>query len=253
MKKEISIIIPARNEESAIGGTLAAVLASVSDFLARPCADLRLDASNVQVVVVDNQSTDNTRRVVADFVDRHAVEYALCDRLGAPCARNFGTQRTEGTILIYLDADTRIPARGITAIHRHVQHDGRQAGIFALGGIGDSIASRCWWLFWNSVRRLPLPRAKALPAFMFCTREVFERVGPFDDSVQIGEEWPILAGLYRAAPERLVYDRSLTALTSNRRMALQRFGYARTFLKYVWAVLHVSGRNGYPDSFRERR
>jgi hypothetical protein len=86
---------------------------------------------------------------------------------------------------------------------------------------------------------------------MFCTREVFDRFGPFDETVQIGEEWPILAGLYRRCPSRLIYDRSLSAITSNRRMTLQRFGYAKLLFKYIWAVLHHSGRNGYPDTFRE--
>ena len=32
----------------------------------------------------------------------------------------------------------------------------------------------------------------------------FEEFGPFDERVAIGEEWPILAGLYRARPGRLV-------------------------------------------------
>jgi hypothetical protein len=82
---------------------------------------------------------------------------------------------------------------------------------------------------------------------MFCTRAVYHEFGPFDERVIIGEEWPILAGLYRARPERLVYDDTLAALTSSRRMELQRFGYTRTFLKYAWAVLHASGRNGYPE------
>lgn len=251
MRKEISIIIPARNEEAAIGSTLQAVLESVAQFVGKPLEHLRLDGSVVEVQVVDNQSTDKTRQAVAPFVEKHGVDYVLCERLGAPCARNYGSALTQGRILVFVDADTRIPPNSLSVIDRHVNRSGRQAGIFALDGTDRSLPSRCWWLFWNSVRLLPLPRAKALPAFMFCRREVFEELGPFDEKVQIGEEWPILAGLYRRKRGLLVYDRSLRAITSNRRMALQRFGYTRTFFKYVWAVLHVSGRNGYPDRFRE--
>ena len=110
--------------------------------------------------------------------------------------------------------------------------------------------ARCWWAFWNAVRRLPLPRAKAMPACMFCTREAFDEFGPFDERVAIGEEWPILAGLYRARPRRFVYDQAITALSSGRRMELQRFGYARTFARYVWAVLSFRGRVDYPDHVR---
>jgi glycosyltransferase involved in cell wall biosynthesis len=252
MRKEISIIIPARNEEIAIRGTLEAVLASAARFLAKPLSDLHLNRSILQVLVVDNLSTDKTAQVVAEFVKEYGVDYIICEQLGAPCARNSGTRLSQGSILVYVDADTQIPVNSLNVIHAHVRQGGRQAGIFALDGKEGSFSSRCWWLFWNHVRLLPLPKAKALPAFMFCTRDVFNELGPFDETVQIGEEWPILAGIYHKAPERLVYDRTLTAMTSNRRMTLQRFGYTRTFLKYVWAVLHVSGRNGYPDSFRHK-
>ena len=89
-----------------------------------------------------------------------------------------------------------------------------------------------------------------MPAFMFCTRKLFDESGGFDEEVAIGEEWPILADLYRRRPSRLIYDRQLTALSSSRRMEMQRLGYTRTFLKYVWAILHISGRIRYSTRFR---
>ena len=46
------------------------------------------------------------------------------------------------------------------------------------------------WSFWNTVRLLPLPKAKAMPALMFCTASTFDALGPFDEEVAIGEEWP---------------------------------------------------------------
>ena len=85
---------------------------------------------------------------------------------------------------------------------------------------------------------------------MFCTRTAFDLFGPFDERVRIGEEWPILAGVYRTRRSQFIYDRTLTALTSSRRMELQECGYLRTFAKYVWAVLHPSGRVAYTDQVR---
>ena len=131
-----------------------------------------------------------------------------------------------------------------------VDEQGYEAGITRLGALDGGRRARCWWAFWNAVRRLPLPRAKAMPACMFCTREAFDEFGPFDERVAIGEEWPILAGLYRARPRRFVYDHAITALSSGRRMELQRFGYTRTFARYVWAVLSFRGRVDYPDHVR---
>jgi glycosyltransferase involved in cell wall biosynthesis len=205
----------------------------------------------IEILVVDNASTDGTSEIARNFGERNGVGWSYCERLRAACARNHGANQATGAILIFVDADTRIPAPALQQVRHLVHNCGFGAGIFALRGDSDTMSSWLWWTFWNQVRRMPLARAKAMPAFMFCTREIFDRHGPFDESVQIGEEWPVLAGLYASGPKRVVYDRTLVARTSDRRMALQRFGYLRTFVKYVWAVLHSSGRNGYSDSIRE--
>ena len=36
----------------------------------------------------------------------------------------------------------------------------------------------------------------------------------------------------------------------DRRMEMQSFGYTRNFAKYVWAILHFSGRVHYTDRYR---
>jgi glycosyltransferase involved in cell wall biosynthesis len=251
--KDISVIIPARNEAACLGHTMSAILESTAFLQGSPgTPSPHLARSPVEVLVVDNRSTDHTVGVVREYAQGYGVNCVPCNRLGAACARNCGARHALGKIYVFVDADTRIPPTALRRILDLVQGSGFLAGIFPLTGDPDTWSSACWWGFWNLVRRLPLARAKALPAFMFCTREVFNRFGPFDECVQIGEEWPILAGLYRRYPQRFVYDRSLRATTSNRRMTLQSHGYAKTFIKYVWAVLHISGRNGYPDTFREQ-
>ena len=153
-------------------------------------------------------------------------------------------------ILVFVDADTEVPRHALSRIVRYC-HEGRyQAGITRLAKLDGGLRARLWWFFWEHVRRLPLARAKAMPAFMFCTREIFDELGPFDERVAIGEEWPILAGLYRIRPHRLIYDRTLTARTSSRRMERRPFGYSQTYVKYAWAILHSSGRVNYSDRIR---
>lgn len=246
----LSVVIPARNEEAAIAGTLDAVLAAAAVLLDVPPADVELDGSAVEVIVVDNASSDRTRQIVARYVERHGVRLLECPRLKAPCARNFGAAHATAHLMCFVDADTAIPARALVRIVELRETQGFEAGIGGLEAAESGIRARLWWTFWNQVRRLPLARAKALPAFMFCTREVFEELGPFDEDVVIGEEWPILAGLYRVRPHRFVYDRTLVAATSSRRMELRRWGYLRTFSKYVWAILMPAGRRVYSDHVR---
>jgi len=241
----ISVIIPARNEEALIASTVDSVLRARDVFRASGGP-----GAAVEILVIDNASTDRTAEILARHPGAAEVRVARCVPRGAAAARNLGARMAIGRILVFLDADTRLPPEAIRRIADLCGEGRYEAGITRLGALDGGRLARCWWAFWNAVRGLPLARAKAMPACMFCTREAFDEFGPFDERVAIGEEWPILAGLYRARRHRLIYDRATTALSSSRRMELQRFGYTRTLAKYAWAILSYRGRVRYPDDIR---
>jgi glycosyltransferase involved in cell wall biosynthesis len=236
----LSIIVPARNEVRRLAETLTAVLAAVP----------AVAHHGIEVIVVDNASHDGTWELLQRFVANEGVRAYRLEALGAARARNYGRQQARGELLVFIDADTQIPRESLERILHHCLERGAEAGITGLAGLEGGLRAWLWWTFWGHVRRLPLARAKAMPACMFCTASVFDEFGPFDEQVAIAEEWPILAGLYARRPHRFVYDRTLTALSSNRRMEGQTFGYLRTFFKYVWAVLHRSGRIHFTDRIR---
>ena len=236
----LSVIIPARNEARLIRATLGCVLGAID----------RLGPLHAEVIVVDNASTDGTWEILQQYANEYRIKAIQLDQLGAARARNLGRAHANGKILVFVDADTHVSADCLYRIVEHCDHRGIEAGITRLAGLEGGLRARLWWSFWEHVRRLPLCRAKAMPALMFCTANVFDEFGPFDESVAIGEEWPILANHYRRRRRNFVYDRSITALSSNRRMQTQPFGYSRTFLKYVWAILHRSGRLHFSDRIR---
>ena len=76
-----------------------------------------------------------------------------------------------------------------------------------------------------------------MPAFMSCDRAHFETYGPFDETCVTAEEWPLTGAAYCYHRARFLYDRSLSARTSSRRMELRPFGYLRTFLAWTSVVL----------------
>lgn len=87
----ISIIIPALNEAEGIGDTLAAL------------APLR--ARGHQVVVADGGSTDATAALARPLAD--AVVHAP---RGRAAQQNAGAAAADGDVLLFLHADTRLPA-----------------------------------------------------------------------------------------------------------------------------------------------
>jgi glycosyltransferase involved in cell wall biosynthesis len=206
----------------------------------------------VEILVVDNASTDRTREVLSSWARDWGVRVMSCPVPRAPCARNYGAVRARGRILIFLDADTIMPEDALGRIVRLVDDEGYEGGFTRLAPIEDSVRARVWWTFWEHVRALPIARAKAMSALMFCTREVFQELGGFNESRTLGEEWSILAGLYARRPARFAYDRTLTAMTSSRRMELQSFGYTRVLWQYVRVVLLPSADIDYTDAIREK-
>jgi len=238
----MSIIIPARNEERWLAATLNAAITAVDQAAAQQIS--------AEIIVIDNNRHDETGALLEEFVNQQRIRAVWFGDAGAAKARNWGRRQAAGRILVFVDADTHLPADGLIRIKDRCDRDGMEAGITRLAGLEGGWKASLWWTFWEHVRRLPIPHAKAMPALMFCTATAFDEFGPFDEAVAIGEEWPILAGVYRHRRHRFVYDRSLTGLTSSRRMQRQPFGYSRTFLKYVWAILHQSGRIHYTDRIR---
>lgn len=87
----VSIIIPARNEEGFIAESVQSALAQ--------------DFSGFEVIVVDNGSTDATADIATALGARVVSEPVP----GLPRAREAGRRAARGDLLIYIDADSRIP------------------------------------------------------------------------------------------------------------------------------------------------
>jgi glycosyltransferase involved in cell wall biosynthesis len=87
--KQVSIIIPSYNHAQYVGDAIRSVLAQTCD--------------NVEIIVVDDGSTDNTRQVVGEFGE--AVRYIWQENQGLSGARNTGICAARGEFIGVLDAD----------------------------------------------------------------------------------------------------------------------------------------------------
>ena len=249
-EKRLSFVIPARNEEALIGEVLEAIVTSVTRASGVSRNDLWLPDTCFEVIVADDGSEDATAAIVGTFAD--AVGVRLLRGVGRNCAaaRNAGAAASSGRVLGFVDADTIVPRNAVDRIMQLHEHEGRCVVLYRLASREPGIRAWLWWTFWGLARHLPLAKAKSMPAFMSCDRAHFERYGPFDETRVIAEEWPLTGAAYRHHPERFLYDRSLTARTSSRRMQLQPFGYLRTFLKWVKVVLFPWERSNAYDRIR---
>ena len=90
-KLTISVIIVTYNRE----GMLTEALSSLTMQLRMPD----------EVIVVDNNSTDNTREVVKEFTSKLNIRYFFEGIQGTSRARNTGIKNASGDIIVFLDDD----------------------------------------------------------------------------------------------------------------------------------------------------
>ncbi len=99
MRKLVSIIVPAYQEELRIERCLQSIFASTYP--------------NLELIVVNDGSTDNTEQVVQDFKKKNKSQATLLKlvtvpRGGAARARNYGLGLAEGDYIGFADADDMI-------------------------------------------------------------------------------------------------------------------------------------------------
>jgi glycosyltransferase involved in cell wall biosynthesis len=87
----VSVIIPAYNCAGVIGETLASVA--------------RQTYGNIETVVVDDGSSDDTGKIVDGFSGKEKVRYYRQENGGPGAARNTGIRSSNGEYITFLDAD----------------------------------------------------------------------------------------------------------------------------------------------------
>jgi glycosyltransferase involved in cell wall biosynthesis len=249
----LSFVIPARNEEALIDETVNAILTSIAQTAGVSRNDLWLPDTGFEVIVADDGSEDATATIVAKFSDDVGVRLVPCIGRTCAAARNAGAAASSGRVLCFVDADTIVPKNAVKRILELHEDEGKCLVLYRLASREPGIRAWIWWTFWGLARHVPLARAKSMTAFMSCNRVHFESYGPFDESRVTAEEWPLTGAAYRHNREHFLYDRSLTARTSSRRMELQPFGYLRTFLKWVSVVLFPWARTAPVNVIRHER
>ena len=85
---DISIIVPCYN---------------AGKFLDLLIKDVLSQKISVQLILVDDGSKDNTKKVVNEYLDK--IEYIHTENLGAGHARNVGIKRAQADWIIFLDSD----------------------------------------------------------------------------------------------------------------------------------------------------
>jgi len=172
----ISIIITTKNEEGNIGNCLESVLAQT------------YAAENIEIIVVDNNSTDKTGQIIDEFSERLApLNLKVFNRGPERSAqKNFGVEKSQGEWFIHLDADMILSEN---VIKECVEKASENKNIIALY-IPEIVAGKS---FFSRVRNFErgFYDGTVIDAVRFIRKDKFLQSGGFDEKMYACEDWDL--------------------------------------------------------------
>jgi glycosyltransferase involved in cell wall biosynthesis len=167
----VSVIIPVFNYERYLGEAIESVLSQTYRHL--------------EVIVVDDGSTDRSGEVAKSFAGR-GVRYCHQENAGIGPARNAGVELARGEFLAFLDADDRWPEEKIERQLRAFESDPSLEMC-----LGQALQLQNGPAWEAGVRTKKLPETGLVPGMvpgtMIVKRDAFDRVGKFPGGLKVGE------------------------------------------------------------------
>src|SRR5574340_25507 len=188
----ISVIIPVYNEAKVIGNCLASL-------------EKQTLASDMEIIVVDDGSTDGSSKVAALHQEH----------LGPGAARNLGAKQAKGDILVFVDADMEFEPDFLEKLISPILKK-KTIGTFSKEEFLLN-KDNPWARFWNQnlgkppLRMLPSDYPETAPVFRALLKTKFAEAGGFDTNVGYTDDWSIsrkLGVLASAAPGAKFYHRN---------------------------------------------
>ena len=199
-----SVVIPAYNEEQYLGRCLEALERQT------------FPVDRVEVIVVDNGSTDAT----AEIARRYGVRVIAEPRKGVAHARQTGFATARGVVIVSTDADTVVPPSWVARIAEHFRADPALGAVYGPvywpdGRLMEQLLVRypVTWGLWASNR---VRRSLWWGSNFAVRQEVFWEAGgfPVQWSEGSGEDTDLARRVRRIAPVR--FDPDLVVYASSR-------------------------------------
>jgi glycosyltransferase involved in cell wall biosynthesis len=222
----ISVVIPAYNAEKTIGQCLA----SLYEQSRRPN----------QIIVVDNNSTDETKKIVLEFLRNQKEIDARCIdeyRRGPSFARNCGANNAQGDVIAFIDADCIADPSWLARLLASFENPdtGAVAGSI-IGFDKETTIGKFHALF----TLMSLPKSGLFNEFNLISggfptanfsirKELFDAISGFDEAMPIyGEDYDLCARIY-VAGHKIYYNKEVKVFHQHRKDLLstwqQSYGF----------------------------
>ncbi len=202
--KLVSIIIPAYNAEKYIKEAVDSALAQTYP--------------SVEVIVVDDGSTDGTKKVLEPYIAAQKIVYVHQSNGGLAASRNAGIKAAKGEFIAFLDADDMfLPEKVGSQMKALEVHPDFGVCYSDLNHFNDPVAGEKPSEFFHHRYSYPsgdifaelLTRQFINPLTVMVRREVCEKYGVFDEELRRSEDWDLWLRWSHAGVKFLYLDKPL--------------------------------------------
>jgi len=176
----VSVIIPTYNRANYLQEALESVF--------------RQNYHNFEIIVVDDGSTDDTRKIIDKYQDK--IKYFWQDNSGPSVARNLGIKNSQGELIAFLDSDDlMLPDRLSLQVSKFLKNPrlGLVGGSYLLIDSKSNPIGECK-LSWIDRHRLKNGihyRNFFSTTVVMIRKACVEKVGGFSSDFSFGEDWDL--------------------------------------------------------------
>jgi glycosyltransferase involved in cell wall biosynthesis len=170
----MSVVIPVFNGERFLGEAIESVLAQGRDSL--------------ELIVIDDGSTDGSAAVAERFPE---VRMIRTENRGPAAARNTGVAESTGELITFLDADDLMKPDRLERQVAALEEDPSASFVLGRGEVvtEPGVEPVAW---------LKDEMAAYMQMSLLTTRAAFELVGPFDETLRLGDDTDWLLRAFEA-------------------------------------------------------
>jgi glycosyltransferase involved in cell wall biosynthesis len=229
----VSVVIPCYNQAHFLGEAIESVLCQ--------------GYTNVEVVVVDDGSTDNASEVASRY-ERAGVRLIRQENRGRSAARNRGLDETQGKYVVFLDSDDRLLPEALEVGVKDLEAHPACAFVFGRTSVVGTDGSSPMTDYYGELLR---GNYIGPPGAAMFRRSVFDSVGGFDTTLHAAEDYELYL---RVASEFPIHKHGELVLDYRQHGANTTRDSAR-MLRDTLKVLHsqrerVRGEKAYEEAYK---
>jgi glycosyltransferase involved in cell wall biosynthesis len=162
----VSVIVPTKNS----GQFLEACLQSIKAQTYK----------NIELIIVDNFSTDNTQEIAKKYADK-----VLAKGPERSAQRNFGSEHSKGEFLLFIDSDMELSKKVVEECVKEA-YAGAAGLIIPEESFGIGFWAQC-----KKLERSFYVGVDWMEAARFFKKEIFDKVGGYNEQMVSGEDWDL--------------------------------------------------------------